>query len=196
MNEDLEYAILLKLLVDHVEDFAIFLLDADGTVATWNAGAERVFGYTSTEIVGQHFSKFYLREEVASHIPEKELERARTEGRASDDRWLLRKDGRHIWVSGVTVCFKSGGSCDFGKIIRDQTRMKQRDEAIQRLNKELQGTVERLERSEAMLTGKVQDMEGFEDAVVGRELQMIRIKKENERLRLELQQLKDEKRKD
>jgi PAS domain S-box-containing protein len=186
-----EQASLFQILVDHVEDFAIFLLDTRGKVATWNKGAEKVFGYVSTEILGEHFSIFYLPEEIHGDVPANELETARTQGRASDDRWLVRKDGRRIWVRGVTVCLSRGGSCDFGKIVRDDTELQQREQEIKKLNTQLQQTVERLERSEADLQERVRDMESFEDAVVGRELKMIEVEKENAALRVELQKLRE-----
>jgi PAS domain S-box-containing protein len=104
-------------LVEDVQDFAIFILDADGIVQTWNVGAERVFGFTEDEITGQNFSRLFLEEEVRSGVPQQELKQAAEGRRACDNRWLVRKDGRHIWVEGCLVAIKESGC--FGKIVRD-----------------------------------------------------------------------------
>jgi PAS domain S-box-containing protein len=73
--------------VECVTDYAIFFLDAHGRVATWNAGAQRIFGYSEAEIVGQHFSHFFISEDVQQGLPEKELQTSTTTGRANDDRY-------------------------------------------------------------------------------------------------------------
>ena len=96
-------------LVEDIQDFAIFILDAEGTVQTWNVGAERVFGFTEDEITGQNFSRLFLEEEIRSGVPRQELQQAAERRRASDDRWLVRKDGRLIWVEGCLVAIKESG---------------------------------------------------------------------------------------
>lgn len=82
-----------RLLVESVSDYAIFMLDPDGTIASWNAGAERLKQYTAREIIGQHFSKFYTPEDLAAGKPPRELEVAIANGRVEDEGWRLRKDG-------------------------------------------------------------------------------------------------------
>src|SRR6202000_2230604 len=82
-----------KLLVQSVRDYAIFMLDPDGTILTWNAGAERFKGYQADEIIGQHFSKFYPPEVIASGLPAHELRVASETGVFEDEGWRLRKDG-------------------------------------------------------------------------------------------------------
>src|SRR5262249_18784720 len=95
-----------RLLMECVTDYALFLLDAREQVANWNAGAERIFGYREEEVLGQSFARFFTPEDVAAGAPQKELETARAQGRASDDRWHVRKDGTRIWVSGVTTALR------------------------------------------------------------------------------------------
>src|SRR6478672_3328978 len=82
-----------RLLVDSVQDYAIFMLDPEGYVTTWNTGAERLKQYKAAEIIGQHFSKFYLPEDIASGTPQSVLNRALSEGRTQMEGWRVRKDG-------------------------------------------------------------------------------------------------------
>src|SRR5438270_660285 len=86
-----------RLLVDGVKDYAIFMLDPDGTIASWNAGAEQIKGYRPDEIIGQHFSRFYPPEAIARGWPDYELEVARAEGRFEDEGWRVRKDRSLFW---------------------------------------------------------------------------------------------------
>src|SRR5215207_6778631 len=87
-------------LVEAAKDYAIFMTDADGRVTTWNEGAERLFGYGEGEILGEDGSVLFTPEDRRSGAPERELEKARTEGRAEDKRWHMRKDGSRFWASG------------------------------------------------------------------------------------------------
>jgi PAS domain S-box-containing protein len=128
---------LYQVFVQHIDDFGIFLLDSDGRVATWNIGAERVLGHSSKDIIGQPMARFYPDEDIKRGVPDQELQDAKTNGKASDDRWLVRKDGAKIWVSGVTVALPVRGALAFGKIIRDQTIMRQNAEHLAKLNREL-----------------------------------------------------------
>ena len=95
----------LGLMIEGLQDYALFLMDPGGQVSGWNAGAERLLGYEAEEIIGQPFSQFFTPEDRLSGKPERELEIARTTGRASDDNWLVRKDGRRFWASGITTAF-------------------------------------------------------------------------------------------
>jgi PAS domain S-box-containing protein len=115
-----------------VTDYAIFYLDAQGRVATWNAGAERIFGYAEAEIVHKHFSCFFTPEDVENGVPEKELQTAATAGRASDDRWLARKGGARIWCNGVTTALRDEEYRlrGFAKVLRDRTEHKRLEEAL------------------------------------------------------------------
>jgi PAS domain S-box-containing protein len=120
-----------RLLVDGARDYAIYLLDPDGTVITWNAGAERIKGYTASEIIGMNFSIFFSEEDVRSGKPQQILNTALREGRAEQEGWRIRKDGSRFWVNAVAMALrdKSGQLVGFSKITRDVTeRMRQREE--------------------------------------------------------------------
>jgi PAS domain S-box-containing protein len=112
-----------RTLVQGVEDYAIVLLDPAGRITTWNAGAERITGYTSTEILGEPSARFYTPEALTEAIPERHLELAARSGRVSDDGWCLRKDGSRFWVSVVitAVVEDDGTSRCFLVIVRDQS---------------------------------------------------------------------------
>src|SRR5207253_10377368 len=88
-------------LVKEVRDYAIFMLDQNGFVRTWNAGAERLKGYKPAEIIGRHFSTFYPQEDIRARKPERELEIALADGRVEDEGWRLRKDGSRFWANVV-----------------------------------------------------------------------------------------------
>src|SRR3954468_19978427 len=92
---------LFRLLVDNTKDYAVFVVALDGRVLTWNPGAERVLGYSESEIVGKSSFVLFTPEDQAAGIPQAELDVAIADGRANDDRWHLRKDGSRLWVSGV-----------------------------------------------------------------------------------------------
>jgi PAS domain S-box-containing protein len=89
---------IFRLLVESVKEYAIFLLDEKGYVRTWNAGAREIKGYSAEEIIGQHFSKFYLPEAIASGWPARELELAVKRGRFVDEGWRVKKDGSSFWL--------------------------------------------------------------------------------------------------
>jgi len=94
---------LYQLLVESVRDYAIFALDPKGMILSWNAGAERIKGYSADEIIGRHFSIFYTAEDLAARKPEMELVVAEREGRVEDEGWRVRKDGSCFWASVVWV---------------------------------------------------------------------------------------------
>jgi PAS domain S-box-containing protein len=121
---------LLRLLVDSVRDYAIFMLDAAGHVATWNAGAERIKGYRGDEIIGRHFCTFYPAEAVATGVCDRELEIAAREGRFEDEGWRVRKDGSQFWANVVisAVRDRRGELVGFSKVTRDLTERKQAEE--------------------------------------------------------------------
>jgi PAS domain S-box-containing protein len=112
-----------RLLVEAVKDYAIFMLDANGRVVTWNAGAERIKGYAAREIIGQHFSRFYEEDEVRAGKCERELEGAARDGRFEDEGWRLRKDGSRFWANVVITALRSpnGELIGFAKVTRDLT---------------------------------------------------------------------------
>ena len=121
---------LFRLLVDTVRDYAIFALDPDGRILTWNAGAARIKGYAPAEIVGRHFSTFYPPEDLAWDKPGYELEVARREGRLEDEGWRVRKDGTRFWANVVITAIRRGDGTllGFGKVTRDLTDRKAAEE--------------------------------------------------------------------
>ncbi|HTM53432.1 MAG TPA: PAS domain S-box protein [Pirellulales bacterium] len=121
-------------LVAAVQDYAIFLLDAKGYIKSWNAGAARIKGYAANEIIGQHFSKFYLPEAIESRWPDEELRLASREGHFEDEGWRVRKDGTQFWANVViTALYEPDGQVrGFLKITRDLTERKQAEEALRR----------------------------------------------------------------
>jgi PAS domain S-box-containing protein len=121
-----------RVLIDAVKDYAIYLLDADGHIATWNTGAHRFKGYTAEEIIGQHFSVFYSEEDRALGLPGRALATASTEGRFESEGWRFRKDGTRFWTHVVIdpVYDAVGGVIGFAKITRDISDKKAIDEEL------------------------------------------------------------------
>jgi PAS domain S-box-containing protein len=128
-----------RLLVEGVEDYAIFMLDPEGRVASWNEGAERIEGYTTEEICGEHFSLFYTDEEVRRGDPEEELQIAATKGRFQKEGLRVRKDGSSLWADIVITALRdeAGNLRGFSKLIRDITGRKEAEEALRRSLKEM-----------------------------------------------------------
>lgn len=132
-----------RLLVESVQDYAIVTLDPSGTVASWNLGAQRIKGFSAEEIVGQHFSCFYVPEDVERGKPERELKLAATEGRVEDETWRLRKDGTRFWANVIITAMRdaTGQLRGFAKVTRDLTERKRAEEEIHKLNEELEHRV-------------------------------------------------------
>jgi PAS domain S-box-containing protein len=130
----------LALLVDSVQDYAIFLLDTRGVVATWNRGAERIKGYRADEIIGRHFSTFYTEEAKAIDHPAYELEVAMEVGRFEEEGWRVRKDGSQFWANVVitTLYDADGNHAGFGKVTRDLTERRALQQDLMRSNAELE----------------------------------------------------------
>lgn len=120
------------LLVESVNDYAIFMLDPGGRVATWNSGAERIKGYRAAEIIGEHFSRFYSQEDAQNGKPDRELEIAASQGRLEDEGWRIRKDGSRFWANVVITAIrdKSGNLLGYAKVTRDFTDRKKIEEAL------------------------------------------------------------------
>jgi PAS domain S-box-containing protein len=119
-----------RLLVDSVKDYAIFTLDRAGRVTSWNSGAERIKGYVTEEILGQHFSVFYPPEDVARGKPQMELETVEREGRLEDDGWRVRKDGSLFWANVIITAMRDpqGTLIGFSKVTRDLTDRRRAEE--------------------------------------------------------------------
>jgi PAS domain S-box-containing protein len=122
----------LQLLIDAVVDYGIFVLDPEGRIASWNTGAQKLKGYTRSEILGQHFSIFYPQEAIAAGWPQEELRRARELGRFEDEGWRLRKDGSRFWANvTITALYEPDGTlAGFAKITRDLTERRQHEEEL------------------------------------------------------------------
>jgi PAS domain S-box-containing protein len=122
-----------RLLVEAVEDYAIFMLDPQGRVASWNAGAQKIKGYSRDEIVGHHFSTFYTPEAVRAGWPDEELRLARLNGRLEDESWRVRKDGTRFWANVVitTLYTPSGELRGFAKVTRDLTERRRHEQNLQ-----------------------------------------------------------------
>ncbi|MEA3060278.1 MAG: hypothetical protein QOJ94_59 [Sphingomonadales bacterium] len=126
-----------RLLVDAVTDYAIYMLDPQGYVASWNPGAQRFKGYQADEIIGQHFSRFYTEEDKATELPRRALLTARTEGRFEAEGWRVRKDGTRFWASVVIdpIRGQDGDILGYAKVTRDLTEKRQAEEEL-RLSEE------------------------------------------------------------
>jgi PAS domain S-box-containing protein len=142
-----------KLLIETVRDYAIFVLDPEGRVLTWNPGAQALKGYTQEEIVGQHFSKFYREEAVQSGWPARELELAQKEGRFADEGWRVRKDGSLFWASVAITALRTedGQLAGFAKVTSDLTDRRRAEEKVQQLNSELRQHIAQLDESRRII---------------------------------------------
>jgi PAS domain S-box-containing protein len=123
----------LRLLVESTTDYAIFMLDPAGFIRSWNAGAERMYGYASGEVTGKHFSSFYPPEALARNWPATELEFAQRDGRLEDEGWRVRKDGTTFWANVVITALRDGHGnlIGFGKVSRDLTERKRAEQQLQ-----------------------------------------------------------------
>lgn len=122
----------LSLLVDSIKGYAIFMLDPDGRIATWNRGAESIKGYTAKEIIGRPITVFYLKEEIEKGVPAYNLEMARKHGHFQNESWRKRKDGTRFWADVTfTALYDGAGKLEgFAKITRDMTERKRTQEKI------------------------------------------------------------------
>jgi PAS domain S-box-containing protein len=130
----------LRFLVEGVTDYAIFMLDTEGNIASWNMGAERIKGYKAEEALGKHFSIFYDKEDKERGKPEHGLKVATEEGRFEDEGWRLRKDGIRFWANVVIASLKdeAGQLSGFAKVTRDITERKHADEMLKKSKEELE----------------------------------------------------------
>ena len=121
-----------KLLVQSIVDYAIYMLDPNGFVTSWNAGAERIKGFATEEVIGKHFSIFYTDEDRDAGRPEQVLETARREGRFAGEGWRVRKDGTRFWANVVVdrITAEDGKLIGFAKITRDMTQQREAQQAL------------------------------------------------------------------
>ncbi|MBD2773813.1 PAS domain S-box protein [Iningainema tapete] len=129
-----------RLLVESVKDYAIYMLNPDGYIVSWNAGAERIKGYSTYEILGQHISCFYPVEDIQKGKPEQELRIAAVEGRFEDERWRVHKDGTRFWANAIVTALydESGNLSGFSNVIRDITERNRNEEALRKAKDELE----------------------------------------------------------
>lgn len=122
-----------RTLVEQVEDYAIFMTDTSGKATSWNEGVRRVLGFSEEEFIGQDIaSSIFTPKDVKDGIPQAELDKAAVTGSASDDRWMIRKDGTYFWAAGVTTGLhdERGNLLGFMKVMRDQTERKQMEDEL------------------------------------------------------------------
>jgi len=128
----------LRFLVEGALDFAIFTMNDDGRIDSWNPGAERMFGYRADEIIGQDAAVLFTPEDREQGVPQHEFETARMTGRASDERWHVRKDGTRLYCSGVMTRLGEGTNLGFAKIVRDLTSQREAETTLQRSHDQLE----------------------------------------------------------
>lgn len=164
-----------RLLVDAVQDYAIFMLDVEGYVSSWNTGAERIKGYEVSEIIGKHFSIFYPEEDIRAGKPRRELEIAAKEGRLEDEGWRLRKDGSRFWANVIITAIRNdaGRLIGFGKVTRDFTEKIKANEALRKEIAErtaAEKKVQDSERSLRQLSVRLLQTQDDERRRIGRDL--------------------------
>jgi PAS domain S-box-containing protein len=154
-----------RLFLERAQEYAIILVDTEGRISSWNPGAERLFGYSDAEILGQPGSILFTPEDRAAGAPEQELARAREHGQSLDERWHERKDGSRFYASGALVSLRAEKSVHYGyaKILRDMTIRKENEEAIRQLNQQLE---ERVRARTAAVQELNAQMEAFTYSVV------------------------------
>src|SRR5262249_29041122 len=127
-----------RLLVEGVADYALYMLDPSGVITSWNVGGQRIKGYTTEEILGQHFSRFYTEADRANGKPARALQIAREQGRYEEDGWRVRKDGTFFWASVVIdPIYEDGKLIGFAKITRDMTERRETRLKLEEMQKQL-----------------------------------------------------------
>ncbi|HVK19454.1 MAG TPA: PAS domain S-box protein, partial [Fimbriiglobus sp.] len=149
---------LFRLLVENVRDYAIFIVDPQGRVQTWNRGAERLLGYRDDEIIGQSADIFFTPEDLQAGGPQREMEQALEVGRGDDDRWHVRKDGSRFWSGGVmTPLWDDARNLrGFAKIMRDRTEFKRAEDARDDALEYAESIIETVREPMLVLDGQLQ----------------------------------------
>lgn len=168
-----------RLLVESVEDYAIYMLDIQGRVVSWNAGAERIKGYRAQDIIGQHFSCFFSAEAIEEKLPEFELKQAAKEGRFEGEGWRVRADGSRFWANVTVTALRNerGELRGFAKVTRDVTERKQAEAALRQANEVLELRVQ--ERT-ARLKNVIHQLKA---EIVSRQQVEMQLRESEERLR-------------
>ena len=157
-----------RILVQGVTDYAIYMLDPEGRVTNWNAGAERIKGYTPEEIIGEHFSKFYTPEDLDIGVPFKALETARETGRYEAEGWRVRKDGSRFWASVVLDAVRDpdGQLLGFAKITRDMTEKREAQKRLEESREQLFRS-QKMEALGQLTGGLAHDFNNLLTAILG-----------------------------
>ena len=157
-----------RILVQGVTDYAIYMLDPDGRVTNWNAGAERIKGYSPDDIIGEHFSKFYTPEDFDAGVPHRALETARQEGRYEAEGWRVRKDGTRFWASVVIDAIRDeqGEIIGFAKITRDMTEKRETQQRLEESREQLFRS-QKMEALGQLTGGLAHDFNNLLTAILG-----------------------------
>jgi PAS domain S-box-containing protein len=150
-----------RLLVQEVKEYAIYMIDTNGVILTWNEGGQRLKGYTPEEAIGQHFSIFYTPEDITAGKPANALKIAAAEGRFADEGWRLRKDGTRFWASVALTALhdRNGRVWAFGKVTRDMSERKETEEALRKQAEQLRAEIVERRIAEQQLLDARQQLE-------------------------------------
>jgi PAS domain S-box-containing protein len=156
------------LIVQSVVDYAIFMLDPEGRVSSWNIGAERIKGYSANEIIGQHFSAFYTEEDRKAAVPKRALETARETGRYEAEGWRVRKDGTRFWASVIIDAIREpdGKLIGFAKVTRDMTEKREAQLRLQESREQLFRS-QKMEALGQLTGGLAHDFNNLLTAILG-----------------------------
>jgi len=163
-----------RLLIDAVVDYAIYMLDPQGRVSSWNSGARRLKGYEASEILGQHFSRFYTDEDRATGLPQRGLAAAERDGRFENEGWRVRKDGTRFWASVVIDAIRDdhGALLGFAKVTRDITERRDAQVALEEAREALFHS-QKMEALGRLTGGIAHDFNNLLTAILG-SLEMLR----------------------
>jgi PAS domain S-box-containing protein len=173
-----------RILVEGVTDYAIYMLDPEGRIITWNPGAERIKGYTAGEVMGDHFSRFYTLEDRKAGIPERALETAREAGRHEAEGWRVRKDGSRFWSNAVLDAIRDedGKLIGFAKITRDMTEKREHQLRLEESREQLFRS-QKMEALGQLTGGLAHDFNNLLTAILGATDLALRNLSDEERLR-------------
>lgn len=155
-------------MISEIADYSIILLGTDGKILDWNKGAEKLNGYTSEEIIGRNFRRFYPKEEKDAKVPEKMLEEATQNGHISHESWRVKKDGSRFWASITITCLKGhdGSLMGFTKVTRDLTERKRHEDRLNNILEELRQKNEALKLSEQRYHKMIEEVEDYAIIVI------------------------------